>query len=91
MRMVQNVSVVMPHDFFDAYTRHQKDGSLRVELTCAKHMRVATLSLRNVLLLPLSLFADPIAAAPTIVGVRVCTAEKMLQLMIAPMSSAVGC
>jgi hypothetical protein len=90
MRIVRYVSIVLPRDFLDTCTRHQNDGSLRAELICSTPMRVATLSLENVLLLPLSLFVDPAAVAPVVVGVRVCTAEAMLWLMIAPMSSAVG-
>ncbi len=89
MRIVRNVSVVLLVDFLDACTWRQNDGSLRAELTSGKPMRVATSSLENVLLLPLSYFVDPAAAAPVVVGVRVCTAAMMLRLMIAPMSSAV--
>jgi hypothetical protein len=91
MRIVQNVSVVLPCDFLDACMRCQNDGSLRVELTCTKPMRVATSSSENVLLLPLLSFVAPAAAATVVVGVRVCTAATMLWLRIAPMSSAVGC
>ncbi len=91
MRIVWNVSVVSSCEFLDACTWRQNGGSLRAEVTCAKPMRVATSSLENALLLPLSLFAAPVATAPVIVGVRVCTAASMLWLMIVPMSSAVGC
>ncbi len=78
-------------DFLDACSQRQNDGSLTAKLTCAKPIRVATLSLENVLFLPLLSFVDPAAVAPVVVGVRVCTAAMMLRLMIAPMSSAVGC
>ncbi len=91
MRIVQNVSLVSPRDFLDAYVQRQNGGSLRAEVTCTKPIRVVTSSLENVLLLPLLSFAAPAAAAHVDVGVRVCTAVTMLRLIIAPMSSAVRC
>jgi hypothetical protein len=91
MQILWNVSVVSLGYFLDASTWRQNGGRLGADVTCTNPMRVATSSLENVLLLPLLLFAAPAAVAPVVVRVRVCTAAKMLRLMIAPMSSAVGC